>query len=370
MRHPPFLSRFPTLRHLCCKLRRAVIGFCTFALLVSAAPIQAGAQDLLSQFLGPLFGPRILDSPRRPRSPRGVTAPRTGDFGFSMEQCGNSKEPAVKVDHCSFVISHSSDPKILERAFNRRGLAYMSLNRFAEAANDFTAVIRRNPRIAGYFDNRQNAYRGMGRLNEALNDANRAVRLAPTYAFVYGGRGTVFAEMGRYDLAIEDYTKAISLDSRNAGLFAGRGKISATAGQLNDAIADFTHALDMDRNMTVALRERGLAYQLLGNFDAARSDLSLFLRLQPNDREIVQALQDMPTLPEGRSGALPKTDEGSPPRVGSTPELESKMRIEKRDRLVSAAKQLIDEASAFIQADPRNPKTLDFADQIRLLNRR
>jgi hypothetical protein len=82
---------------------------------------------------------------------------RGGDFRSSMEQCGKSKEPAVKVDHCSVVISQSSDRRILERAFNRRGLAYMDLNRFAEAANDFTSVIRLNPRIAGYYDNRQNA---------------------------------------------------------------------------------------------------------------------------------------------------------------------------------------------------------------------
>ena len=223
----------------------------------------------------------------------------SGDFQFSMEQCWKSKEPAAKVEHCSAVISQSSNRKILERAFNRRGLAHMELGRYAEAANDFTSVIRLNPRIAGYYDNRQNAYRAMGRLQEALNDANKAIRLAPTYSFVYVGQGNVFADMGRYDLAIEDYTKAISLDPKNAGLFVVRGKVLARTEQLNDAIADFTRALDMDTSMTVALRERGLAYKLLGNFEAARADLSLFLRLQPQDREIVLALQEL--APEGRS---------------------------------------------------------------------
>ncbi len=237
----------------------------------------------------------------------------TGDFRFSMEQCGKSTEPAVKVDHCSVVISQSSDRRILERAFNRRGLAYMGLNRFAEAANDFTVVIRLNPRIAGYYDNRQNAYRAMGRLQEALNDANKAIRLAPTYSFVYVGQGNVFADMGRYGLAIEDYTKAISLNSRNAGLFVGRGKIFAKAEQLNDAVADFTHALDMDMNMTIALRERGLAHKLLGNFDAARADLNLFLRRQPEDREIVLALQELAPEPDtGRSVGPSNTLKPSP----------------------------------------------------------
>jgi S1-C subfamily serine protease len=239
------------------------------------------------------------------------------DFRFSLEQCGKSKEPAVKVEHCSVVISQSSDGKILERAFNRRGLAYMDLNRFAEAANDFTSVIRLNPRIAGYYDNRQNAYRAMGRLQEALNDANKAIRLAPTYSFVYVGQGNVFADMGQYDLAIEDYTKAISLDSGNAGLFVDRGKIFAKSGQLSKAVADFTHALDMDVGMTVALRERGLAYKLLGNIDAARTDLNLFLRLRPEDREIVQALQELQEPNnEGRSATPHAPTPDSKPQVG------------------------------------------------------
>jgi serine protease Do len=90
------------------------------------------------------------------------------------------------------------------------------------------------------------------------------------------------------------------------------------AGQLNEAVADFTHALDMDMNMTAALRERGLAYKQLGNFEAARADLSLFLRLQPEDREIVLALQELPEPNEGRSVTphVGKPAPGSKPQVG------------------------------------------------------
>jgi tetratricopeptide (TPR) repeat protein len=221
------------------------------------------------------------------------TVVRVGDVPFSMDQCRIAKEPAVKVEQCSTLISKSADPKILEKALNRRGHAYMGLKRFAEAANDFTAVIRLNPRIAGYYDNRQNALRALGRLDDALADANKAVRLAPTYSFVYIGRGHVFADMGRYDPALQDYTTAISLDPKNAGLFVSRGKIFVETKRLREAIADFTRALEIDSTMTAAMRERGLTYKLQGNFNAARSDLSVILRVEPNDGEIVQALQDM-----------------------------------------------------------------------------
>ncbi len=242
-------------------------------------------------------------------------SPRNGDFGPSMEQCGKSKVQAEKIEYCSIVIARSSDRKILERAFNRRGLAYMDLQRFAEAAKDFTEVIKVNPRIAGYFDNRQNAYKAMGRLSDALNDANKAIELAPAYAFVFRGRANVYADMGRYDLALHDYNLAITLEPKDAGLFVDRGKVHVKAQQIDKAIADFTQAFDSDRNMTVALRERGFAYRLLGNFDAARADLTLFLRLQPNDEEVVSALRDM--APQPVRLAVTKSDESSPLRVPS-----------------------------------------------------
>ena len=160
----------------------------------------------------------------------------------------------------------------------------------------------------------------MGRLADALSDADRAVQLAPTYSFVYRSRGLVFTDLGRYDSAIDDYTKGLSLDSNDSGLLADRGETFVKAGKLLEGIADFTRALNLDKNATSALRERGLAYKLLGNFDAARSDLNLFLRTQPNDEKIVQALLDMTSLPQRVSPA--KTEEAAiaHPSTGSNAE--------------------------------------------------
>ena len=215
------------------------------------------------------------------------------DFGFSVDQCGKSKVASVKVGYCTAVIQKSNDPRILERAFNRRGHANMELNEFADAVSDFSEVIRLNPRIAGYYDNRQNAYKSLGQLGDALNDANAAIRFAPNYAFVYRARGNVYVEMGRLDLAVGDYTTAISLDPRDAGLLLDQGKILAKAGHLREAIAEFTRALDLDRNLALALRERGLANKKLGNLEAASADLKLYSSVQATDVEVAQAMQEL-----------------------------------------------------------------------------
>jgi len=70
---------------------------------------------------------------------------------------------------------------------------FVELNDSARAADDFTALIRLNSRIAGYFDNRLHAYRSLGRLSEALNDANTEVRMRPDQAFVCRSRAWFMA---------------------------------------------------------------------------------------------------------------------------------------------------------------------------------
>lgn len=201
-------------------------------------------------------------------------------LAFSIE-CRNATAPADKIKQCSAVISQSADPKIRERAFNRRGLAYMELKRFPEAVSDFTAVIRLNPKIAGYFDNRQNAFKGQGRLEEALADANEAVRLAPTYSFVYFGRGNIFTVMGRSNLALKDYTTAISLDPNNAGLYGGRGEIFLKIGSLREAIADFDEAIRLDPKNPAAYNRRGAAYSEEREYDRAIEDFNEAIWVDP-----------------------------------------------------------------------------------------
>src|SRR5262249_53957613 len=101
-----------------------------------------------------------------------------------------------------------------------------------------------------------------------------------------GRAGAVDGARGieRRDSPLEEI-RAIGI-ARNDQSAVLRNFVELKAGQLDRAITDFSQALNIDSNMTVALRERGLAYRLRGDLDAARADLSLFLRLQPNDEEV------------------------------------------------------------------------------------
>ena len=169
----------------------------------------------------------------------------------------------------------------------------MDVGRFGEAVDDFTFVIKREPRVAGFYDDRQNAFRRSGRLDDTIRDANEAIRLAPTYSFVFRGRANVYNDMGKYDLAVNDYDSAIKLAPGDGGLFIDRGKVFRAQSKFDQAISDFNHALDLDKKWTAAYRERGLSYKVMGRSPQALDDLSTYDRLQPGDQEVARALTEL-----------------------------------------------------------------------------
>ena len=81
-----------------------------------------------------------------------------GDPSTELHLCRNSADASDRIAHCSNVIVQSNNVSVLVTAYNTRGLALMDVGRFNEAVDDFTFVIRHEPRIAGFFDNRQDAF--------------------------------------------------------------------------------------------------------------------------------------------------------------------------------------------------------------------
>ena len=212
------------------------------------------------------------------------------DSAAELHLCRNASEAQEKLLHCTNVLTSTKNRAALEIAHNTLGHALMELEHFSDAVQQFSEVIKLNPKIAGYYDNRQNAYRRLKQFDLAMADANKAIQMAPTYSFVYRGRANVYYDMGHWQDAILDYTHAIQIDPLDGGLFIDRGKILSSAQQYAPAIVDFSHALEIDMKWVGAYRERGLTYEKMGRFDLARADLEVYSRLWPQDKEIQATL--------------------------------------------------------------------------------
>lgn len=102
----------------------------------------------------------------------------------------------------------------LAAALQQRGAAYMSQQKFPEAAADFTDALNINPRDAGIHERR--AYVEM-KLNE-------------------------------FDKALADYSEAIKINPHEIRYYLLRSYIYETKGDVNNSMADTDHVLKMDKN--------------------------------------------------------------------------------------------------------------------------
>lgn len=207
--------------------------------------------------------------------------------------CRNASSAEQKIADCSAVIAHPIDRRALERAHLRRGNAYMEVGAFAAAVRDFSALIRINDRVAGYFDNRSNAYRQLGQFSQAMSDADRVVTMASSESFAYRSRALLWDAMREYQAAIRDFDRAIALNPADQGLQVDRARIKIAAGLNRDAIAELSEVLSRSPRDTNALKLRGLAEKATGNTSAATADLTAYATMVPADTDASQALADL-----------------------------------------------------------------------------
>ena len=215
-------------------------------------------------------------------------------------QCRKAKDANEKIATCTAAIRVTNDRRLLERFFLRRGNAYVEAGRYSEAIEDFSNLIKINPRVAGYYDNRLNAFRELHLFREAINDANTVIQMAPGYAMGYRGRGLVYEATSRYQEAIDDFSRALAVDPSNVGLVIDRARIKTEAGLASSAINDLTAVLTLDPNNIDARKFRAKAYIIQNNTSAARADLSTVTQLRPDDTDakaMIAALEASPPSP-------------------------------------------------------------------------
>jgi tetratricopeptide (TPR) repeat protein len=111
------------------------------------------------------------------------------------------------IPHLDEVIRVSPDYE----AFLNRGVAYVNIERFDLAADDFTRAIERRPHATDALSNRAFAYVRLERQVSAMDDLDRAILLDPTRARLFVLRGGVHQTLGDMRLACTDWQSACAL---------------------------------------------------------------------------------------------------------------------------------------------------------------
>jgi tetratricopeptide (TPR) repeat protein len=105
-------------------------------------------------------------------------------------------------------------PEQILFAYNNRGGAYITIELFDKAIEDFNQVISIDPAYYEAYSNRGYAYYFRGQYDEAMKDYDRAIELNQNFAKAYFNRGDLYLKTGNIQLATTDFQKACALGDK------------------------------------------------------------------------------------------------------------------------------------------------------------
>ena len=241
-------------------------------------------------------------------------APSYSGRGLAWHSEGDIDNAIADYDEAIRVDPQSPD------VYLNRGVAWGIKGEVEKEIADFSEAIRLNPKYSLAFNNRGLVWERKGDIDKAIADYSEAIRLDPHSVDAYKNRAEVWDAKGESDKAISDLTEVIRLD-RNVEHFCGRATLYARQCDYDHALSDLTEALSIDPNSwfahhrlchlhlkrknwpevvkvatrclelddaTISNCYRGRAYQNLGRFEEALSDLIIYQDGDRNDNALVE----------------------------------------------------------------------------------
>lgn len=259
---------------------------------------------------------------------RAVVAQRLGTAASDddMEAALALDPPAYLVDYFRARLAEHPTEKIMlyDRvsraapdfvpAYLSRGIALYSVRNYARAVQDLTQALALDPTqveayvILGSIDEIQRnytaafarydqaialdpaygrAFYSRGRLHSlvrddqpaAVADLARAAKLLPAAADVRCELSTAHYRNGEVDAALAGYADTIALDPDYPCSYVKRARLLMDLERYDEAVADYTAYLEREQE-PIGYFERSVAYQLLGDLDAALADASQVVALK------------------------------------------------------------------------------------------
>lgn len=190
-------------------------------------------------------------------------------------------------------------------AHANRGIAYLKLEKYSLAIEDFRIALNTNPldgnlhRMKAYchykleqydqavlhysgcirfwhdqalaHDMRGVCYFCLHEFENALADFNESIRLKPDRPAAYTNRGILYTRRGEYENALADHNRALSFQEMPS-FFSNRGLVYLMQHDLDRAMADCEKALALDAHFADAYGLCGQIHFVRGRLKAALAD--------------------------------------------------------------------------------------------------
>jgi tetratricopeptide (TPR) repeat protein len=197
-----------------------------------------------------------------------------GEFAATLKTLSINTTP-VTAEAGELVIQDS-------RAYNKRGLAYISTRNYEQAMVDFNKAIHLDPEYAEAYNNRSTAHLLMDNYGQAVVDCAQALTLAPDFVAAYVNRGIAYTGLRYYTEALADYSKALELSPQNVYAYFNRGNTYLWMDKYKDALNDYNQTIVLKPEFVAAYTNRGLVCGELKQYEQALADYTQAIELNPD----------------------------------------------------------------------------------------
>ncbi|MDQ7027247.1 MAG: tetratricopeptide repeat protein [Anaerolineae bacterium] len=160
------------------------------------------------------------------------------------------------------------------------GMAHFEARDYAHAVDMFTKALRLSlGDLAETYLYRGNSYAFLGAYDKAMDDFNEALRHNPYLADAYNERGNLLRMQAAYEEAIQDYDAAVTIDSAHYAVYYNRALAYEKIGQYVKAESDLTQAIELNPSIAPSYEMRGQLRAMMQNYDGAIADLKRYLRM-------------------------------------------------------------------------------------------
>ena len=177
----------------------------------------------------------------------------------------------------------AEDPKD-EKGYIFRGTIYESLERHAEAIQDFDQAIALDPKAAEAYDRRGSEHFKLGHIKESIDDFDKFLELRPDAKPGHWRRGISYYYAGRFDDGRKQFEAYQSVDGNDVENVVWRFLCMARAVGVDKARADM---LPVDQDRRVPMMR---IYSLFRGQAKPEDVLAAARQGEPNEEELKQRL--------------------------------------------------------------------------------
>ncbi|SFJ37313.1 tetratricopeptide repeat protein [Planctomicrobium piriforme] len=183
-----------------------------------------------------------------------------------------------------FTTQIEKDPSAV--AYQLRGIAWMSHEQWAKAAQDFEKAYDLGESSTNLHYNLGNCYERLGETAAALEEYDSILKTYPDEFPTALARGNLLLQQDQFAAALRDLDLAVGLDAKSAEAHNSRGIALRMLGRFPEAIDAYSKSLELDPQRADALCNRGFARKRTGNDQAALVDYDAALKLAPTSNAI------------------------------------------------------------------------------------